>query len=265
MNKQSNKRFDDLINYIEENLCEEISYKKLSQILGVNEYTMQRIFLFVTNYTLGEYIRKRKLSMSALDLLGGRERIIDIAIKYGYESSQAFSRAFKAMMGFLPSEVQKNKNEIKFFPKYEISNEKITDAFNYHVEKNVEFKLYAISMKTTIKGCHKDAPNFWKENSNVISGKKQYGLLMYDKTCSNDEATYYIASNVKFESSKEIHIKKANYLVFELEFKNADYLYEYSSKAYRTIIPDSGHELEDLPDVEEYLPNNNLKLYIPIK
>ena len=58
MNQQSNKRFNNLINYIEENLCEEINYKKLSQILGVNEYTMQRIFLFVTNYTLGEYIRK---------------------------------------------------------------------------------------------------------------------------------------------------------------------------------------------------------------
>ena len=47
MNKQSNKKFNDLIKYIEDNLCEEISYKKMSQILGVNEYTMHRIFLFV--------------------------------------------------------------------------------------------------------------------------------------------------------------------------------------------------------------------------
>lgn len=60
MNKQSNERFNDLINYIEDNLCEEISYKKLAQILGVNEYTMHRIFLFVTNYTLADYIRKRR-------------------------------------------------------------------------------------------------------------------------------------------------------------------------------------------------------------
>ena len=95
MNKQSNEKFKALIEYIERNLYEEISYKKLSQILGVNEYTMHRIFLFVTNYTVAEYIRKRRLSMSALDLIEGKERIIDIAIKYNYDSSQSFSRAFK--------------------------------------------------------------------------------------------------------------------------------------------------------------------------
>ena len=265
MNQQSNKRFNNLINYIEENLCEEINYKKLSQILGVNEYTMQRIFLFVTNYTLGEYIRKRRLSMSALDLLEGKEKVIDIAIKYNYESSQAFSRAFKSMMGFLPSQIDDNKNDIKFFPQYEIINEEITDEFNYHIEKNKEFKFYAISMKTTIKGCHKEAPTFWKENLDAIKGKSEYGLLEYDKTCTVDEATYYIASMEKFENSQELNLKTSNYLVFELDFINADYLYEYSSKIYRTIIPNSGYELEDLPDVEEYLPNKKLRLYIPIK
>ena len=57
MNKKSNEKFNKVIEYIEKNLCEEINYKKLSQILGVNEYTMHRIFLFVTNYTLAEYIR----------------------------------------------------------------------------------------------------------------------------------------------------------------------------------------------------------------
>ena len=114
MNKESNKRFNDLIEYIEENLCEEISYKKLSQILGVNEYTMHRIFFFVTNYTLADYIRKRRLNMSALDLIDGKEKIIDITIKYNYESSQAFSRAFKSMTGFLPSEITKNKSNISF-------------------------------------------------------------------------------------------------------------------------------------------------------
>ena len=97
MNKQSNERFKNLIKYIEDNLCEEINYKKLSMILGVNEYTMHRIFVFVTNYTLADYIRKRRLSMATLDLLEGKEKIIDIAIKYNYESAQAFSRAFKIL------------------------------------------------------------------------------------------------------------------------------------------------------------------------
>ena len=84
MNKQSNERFNELINYIEDNLCEDINYKKLSQILGVNEYTMHRIFLFITNYTLAEYIRKRRLSMAALDLVDNGDKIIEkVTVKEG--------------------------------------------------------------------------------------------------------------------------------------------------------------------------------------
>jgi len=265
MNKQSNERFNDLINYIEDNLCEEICYKKLSQILGVNEYTLHRIFLFVTNYTLGEYIRKRRLSMSVLDLLEGKEKIIDIAIKYNYESSQAFSRAFKSMMGFIPSDINKNKTNIKFFSKYELINEEITDEFNYHIEPNLEFYFYAIPMRTTIKDCHNEAPLFWKENEEYIKGKKEYGLLEYDKTCSIDDAIYYIASTEKIENAIELKLKPSKYLVFECDYINSTYLYEFCKKIYRTIIPNMEYELEEVPDIEEYLPNNKLKLYIPIK
>ena len=265
MNRQSNERFDNLIKYIEDNICEEISYKKLSQILGVNEYTMQRIFLFVTNYTLADYIRKRRLSMSALDLIEGKERIIDIAIKYNYESSQAYSRAFKNMMGFLPSEINDNKNNIKFFPQYELRDEETTDEFYYHIEKNVEFKLYGISMKTTIENCHKETPKFWKDNCKYIKGKSEYGLLEYDKTCSIEDATYYIASKEMFNNALPLNLKSSKYLVFENDYIDSRFLYKFIKKIYRTIIPNSGYELEELPDIEEYLPSNKLKLYIPIK
>lgn len=265
MNKQSNEKFNELIEYIEQNLCEEISYKKLSQILGVNEYTMHRIFLFVTDYTVAEYIRKRRLTMAALDLIDGTEKIIDIAIKYNYESSQAFSRAFKSMMGFLPSEINDNKNNIKYFSQYEIKNEDVTNEFNYRIEKNIEFNLYAISMKTTIKNCHNVAPQFWKENLNYLENKTQYGLLEYDKTCKIDEATYYIASTEKFKDSKFLNLKSSNYLVFDYKFINSNDMYEYIRKIYRTIIPNTGYELKDMPDIEEYLEDDKLKLYIPIK
>lgn len=265
MNRQSNERFNELIEYIENNLCEEINYKRLSQILGVNEYTMHRIFLFVTNYTLAEYIRKRRLSMSALDLLEGKSKIIDIAIKYNYESSQAFSRAFKTMMGFLPSEINSNQNNIKFFSKYELIDEDITDEFNYHIEKDIEFNLYTISMKTTIRNCHNEAPLFWKENLNKIKGKSEYGLLEYDKTCSIDEATYYIASKEKFENSKPLNLRKCNYFVYECDYIDSVTLDKLNRRVYKTILLEFRYELEDLPDIEEYLPNNKLKMYIPIK
>ena len=264
MNKQSNEKFNELIEYIEDNLCEQISYKKLSQILGVNEYTMHRIFLFVTNYTVAEYIRKRRLSMSALDLIEGKEKIIDIAIKYNYESSQAFSRAFKNMMGFLPSEIKSNQNNIKFFSQYELIDEDVGDEFIYNVERNIKFNLYAISMKTTIENCHIQAPKFWEENNKFIKGRK-FGLLEYDKKCEIDEATYYIAAEEEFKNSKELNISQSNYLAFEFKYTNSDLLYNLIRKIYRTIIPASGYELEDLPDIEEYLSNDMMRFYIPIK
>ena len=147
MNKQSNKKFNDLIKYIEDNLCEEISYKKMSQILGVNEYTMHRIFLFVTNYTLADYIRKRRLSMAALDLLNGKEKIIDIAIKYNYDSSQAFSRAFKTMMGFLPSKISCNKTNINFFSPYELINDDVLKVdLKSLIKENKKDKIKAVKI-----------------------------------------------------------------------------------------------------------------------
>lgn len=264
MNKQSSERFNQLIKYIEENICEEISYKKLSQILGVNEYTLHRIFLFVTNYTLAEYIRKRRISMSAMDLLEGREKIIDIAIKYHYESSQAFSRAFKSMMGVVPSKIKSAEN-IKFFPQYELINEETTEEFKYQIKEKIEFNLYAISKETTIRNCHNMAPIFWKENNKYIKENGKYGLLEYDKTCNIDKAKYYIASNEKFYKSAKLYLKPSNYLVFEYNYIDSKSFYEFVKKIYRTIIPNSKFELEDLPDIEEYLPNNKLRLYIPIK
>ncbi len=265
MNKQSNQRFNELIEYIEKNICEEISYKKLSQILGVNEYTMHRIFLFVTNYTVAEYIRKRRLSMAVIDLLEGKEKILDIAIKYNYESSQAFSRAFKSMMGFLPSEINNNKNSLKFFPKYELESEEIVDEFNYHIEENLKFDFYVIPLKTTVRECHIEAPEFWKKNYKYVEGKSELGLLQYDKNSQFGDAIYYIASKEKFEKSKELKLRGANYLVFETEYTNSTRLDEFCRKIYRTVIITCNYELEDLPDIEEYLENDKMKLYIPIK
>ena len=264
MNKQSNERFIELIEYIEDNLCEDIDYKKLSQILGVNEYTMHRIFLFVTNYTLAEYIRKRRLSMAALDLIDNGDKIIDIAIKYNYDSPQAFSRAFKAMMGFLPSEINNNRNNMKFFSKYELIDEELDDEIDYKIERNIEFNLYAISMKTTIRNCHNEAPIFWKNNRYKLEGKSRYGLLDYDKTCAIQDATYYIASKEKFDGSEPLKIRRCNYFVYESDFVDGATVDKLNCKIYRILLEDR-YELIDLPDIEEYLPNNRMKMYIPIK
>ena len=264
MNKESNKRFDELIEYIETNICEEIDYNRLAMILGTNEYTMHRIFAFVTNYNVAEYIRKRRLSLSALDLLNDI-KVIDVAVKYGYESSQAFSRAFNQFMGFNPSKIKENENSIKYFPKYELKHENDIDEYSFHIENDLEFSLYGVYIETTIENCYIDAPKFWSKVENDLISRPRYGLLEYDKNLDFGNARYYIAEKEPFKNSKALNIRKSNYLVFDFEFKSPEYLHEYCSKIYRTLIISGKYELEELPDIEEYLEDGSFKLYIPIK
>lgn len=264
MNKQSNKEFNQLIDYIESNLTEEIDFNKLAKILGVNEYTMHRIFLFVTGFTLGEYIRKRRLSQAAIDIINGKEKVIDIAVKYGYDSSQSFSRAFKSIIGLNPTEINKNTKNIKFFPKYELEYEDNQTEISYNIEKELEFKLYGISLKTTVNNCHIVAPRFWNENSKFLTDSITYGLLEYPKNSLNAEATYFIAQKNKFNDSQILNLSKNNYIVFDYNFIDANDLNNFIKRIYRTIILNFKYELTDLPDIEEYLGNNKMKIYIPI-
>ena len=88
-------KFEKLIKYIEANLTEKIDYNELSKILAVSEQSMQRIFIFITNMSLSEYIRKRRLSKAYEELKSSNIKIIDLAIKYQYDSENSFSRSFK--------------------------------------------------------------------------------------------------------------------------------------------------------------------------
>ena len=106
-----------VIEYIENNLEENIEYQELSKILGVNEYTMQRLFSLLCNVSLAEYIRNRRLSNAGFDLQNSNNKIIDIAVKYQYESATAFSRAFEKFHGIKPSVVKENPEKLRIFTK----------------------------------------------------------------------------------------------------------------------------------------------------
>lgn len=103
------------INYIEENLTDEIDYERLGQIAGCSSYHFQRMFGYLAGIPLSEYIRRRKMSLAAADLQNGEKKIIDIATKYGYASPTAFNRAFQSVHGFAPSQAKTEGQTIKSF------------------------------------------------------------------------------------------------------------------------------------------------------
>ena len=84
------------IDYIEANLTEEIDYEKVAAQSFSSSYHFQRVFSILCGYTLGEYIRLRRLSLAGTELVTGKEKVIDIALKYGYDSPDSFSKAFHA-------------------------------------------------------------------------------------------------------------------------------------------------------------------------
>lgn len=103
------------MDYIEDHLTGDLSPDKISQYAGIPEHHFRNLFFYLSGWTLGEYIKNRKLSEANMDLLRG-EKVTDVAFKYGYQSLDGFTRAFKKWSGFLPSDVVKTGIS-KSFPK----------------------------------------------------------------------------------------------------------------------------------------------------
>lgn len=95
------RSMNNALEYIEEHLTEEIDYSEVSKIAYCSEYHFKRMFSFLAGISLSEYIRRRRLTLAALDLKDRDLRIIDVAVKYGYNSADSFSRAFHSLHGFL--------------------------------------------------------------------------------------------------------------------------------------------------------------------
>lgn len=270
MYKGNNNRLIELIKYIEANLTEKIEYKKLAQILLVNEYTLHRIFYFVTNISLADYIRKRRLSMAAIDLLEEKNKIIDIAIKYQYDSATSFARAFKKMMGFTPREIHENEKKITYFPvlKFDAIEEE-TEEITFQRLENVSFELYTIGKETNMQELAKVAQDFWKEvnkDEKIVLGEKSYGIAEYNKNFhdSDSKVNYYIGSTRKFPKSKKYIIQNKKFLVFQINTIEGNKVSQFTKDIYANVIPNLGYNLDNIPDIEEYIRDEITKIYIPI-
>ena len=110
-------RMNQAIDYLESAMGEEINLEKAARQTGYSLQEFQRIFSFLTKTTVGAYIRKRKLSLAADDIMFSDEKIINIALKYGYESPTAFSRAFAQLFGVSPSSARDKKGNLVLYPK----------------------------------------------------------------------------------------------------------------------------------------------------
>ena len=244
------KNLNDITKYIEDNIENEIDYKILAKYLGVNVYTMQRLFTMIAGITLSDYIRKRRLSMAAFDLYNTRSKVIDVAFKYQYENSTSFSRAFEKFHGIKPSKITR-ETKLKNFPRIVFDeNIKMTSELDYEVMELDAFTLYGISADVTNSTIGKLAPIFFREIEDKY-GIVDYGIITYDNI-REESQKYYCAYIDKKENFEEIKIPKSKWLKFRINSQNPKDIQETSQKFYKEFLPSCKYNLKTIPELEYY-------------
>lgn len=248
------KCLNDITKYIDEHLEEKIDYEKLAKFMGVNSYTMQRVFAMICNIPIGEYIRKRKLSNAGVDLYENNAKVIDIAMKYNYESATSFSRAFENFHGIKPSQVSKY-TKLKIFPRITFDeNIKTTKEISYEIIKLPEMHLYGISTPSSNETIEQDAPAFFKktyQKYHSIYGDIDYGMITYDET-REELQKYYCLYKKEIPDFEKITISASKWLKFRINSQEAPDIRKVSQDFYTQIFPNSPYNLKELPELEYY-------------
>ncbi len=273
-------RFNEAIEYIESHLTEEISYERLGQTACCSSYHFQRMFAYMAGVPLSEYIRRRKMSLAAVDLTEKGARIVDVALKYGYGSPTAFNRAFRSVHGIAPSEVRADGASIRSFPtlRFRITVKGV-EEMNYRIEKKPPFRIVGVSvpLHKNIEENFAVIPSKWREISE--NGGLQRLISMMDtppmgvlgvSTCNDDEEwRYYIAvsSSQPKGDFEEYTVAAATWAVFPGSGTNQS-IQELERRIVTEWLPTSGYEYGSAPDVEVYLnpdpQNAQYEVWIPV-
>ena len=145
---------NEAVNYIEEHILEEPDLNELGKLAGCSAHHFQRIFTYIGGVTLTEYLRRRRMSLAAVDLKDENAKVIDIALKYGYDSPTAFNRAFQSIHGISPTQARDNKVALKAFPPIVFQmTVRGTQEMNYRIEKRDAFRVVGkrITLKPTLE------------------------------------------------------------------------------------------------------------------
>ncbi len=156
---------NEALRYIEENLAGEIDFKEAARLALCSEYHFKRMFSFLAGVTLSEYIRRRRLTLAAFELQSGDARVIDVAVKYGYSSPDAFARAFQVFHGVTPSAARNSGQALKAYPRMTFQLAiKGGNAMNYRIEEKPAFRIVGIKKRVPIvfEGVNPEIAAMWR-------------------------------------------------------------------------------------------------------
>lgn len=274
-------KMNSAIDYIEANLKGEIDFDIVAMKACCSSYNFQRMFSFITDITLAEYIRRRRLTQAALELQNSDVKVIDVAVKYGYDTAASFARAFKALHGLTPVDAKQGGVKLKAYPKisFQISI-KGEREMDYRIETKEAFDVFGIETICSLKGEEGflKPSQLWHqcfengEYERLISNAGELPSFLSLDLCKIHAVEYYkktegntfpymlcafVSNNSKPEGYKTIHIPAQTYVIFPSErFKWGEEFYKVlnnlQKRFYSEWLPTAEYERAEGANFEIY-------------
>lgn len=260
------ERLNQAVGYIEANLEEEIDYDAAARIACCSTFHFQRMFSYIAGIPLSEYIRRRRMTCAGLALQRGEEKVIDLALRYGYDSPTAFTRAFAGVHGMPPSEARKPCAVLKAYPRISfLITIKGDTEMNYRIEHKEAFRIVGAKRhyNLDVEESMQQVPLFWGEAAQNGTIQKLCALptdglcgILGVCTCMNGkDFDYYIscATNAPVpEGMVAYTVPACTWAIFECIGPMPDAIQNLQRRIVSEWLPASGYEYADAPDIEAY-------------
>jgi AraC family transcriptional regulator len=281
------------VDYIEANMAGDIDIEKAARIACCSSFHFRRMFYAFAGVTAAEYVRQRRMTLAARELSSEKTKVIDAAVKYGYDSPDAFTRAFRNVHGITPMAARGPGVMLAAYPRISfITNIKGGNIMDYSIIEKPAFDIVAKARKfTTLQGENFiKIPQFWDEMMQSENGFKALTKLTQDKTGAvtgagslgicmmdevNDKFTYAIgvekpAAKAAPAGFEVIHMPTATWAIFESVGPMPKAIQTVTVKIFKEWFPSTGYEHAPIPELEVYLPGNpdnqdyRCQVWIPI-
>ncbi|RUT31979.1 helix-turn-helix domain-containing protein [Paenibacillus zeisoli] len=276
------QRMNGAINYVEDHLLEKIDYKEVARLACCSAYHFQRMFSFLTGVTLAEYIRRRRLTLAAFELQHSGIKVIDLALKYGYDSPEAFTRAFSNLHGVTPTAARLTGTSLKAYPKMTFHMSIRGDAeMNYRIEEMGPFRIVGISERVRTENAFRVIPHIWADARDQGVFEKLWefrlgehplggilGVCANGEFGENEEFDYLLSVRSDQEPPEGMTLldyPASTWAVFDAP-GGPEKLQEIWRRLYTEWVPSSTYDLAYLPAVENYLPPEERRneLWVPV-
>lgn len=276
------ERLNQAVDYMEGHLEGEIDYGEAARLACCSVFHFQRMFSYMAGIPVSEYVRRRRMTLAALELQEGSARVLDLALKYGYQSPTAFNRAFQSIHGFPPSEARKQGVQLKAYPPISFQITVLgAEKMEYRIEQKEAFRVvgYRMPLEKEIEKNFSTTPRFWGKVSQ--EGGLERLLPKMDGNCpgvlglsacfGDDDWSYYIAvasGEPADEEMEEYRVPASLWAVFSGEGPMPEAVQQLEKRMVTEWLPSSGYEYGDAPDIELYLnadpANARFEIWLPV-